>query len=898
MNKEHIDKSPTQIPSPSRRKNTVITTHINADFDALASMLAAQKLYPDAVVVFPGSQEKNLRNFFLESTVYLFNLAKIRDVDLNSIDHLVLVDTRQKSRIGRIADIIDRPDLEIHIYDHHPPSPEDISGTLEIVEETGATITILSKMLKENGIDLTPEEATIMALGLYEDTGSFTFSSTTQDDYMAAAFFLSKGANLNVVADMLTREMTPQQVFILNEMINGANTYNINGIEVVVTSVSSDTYVGDFAFLVHKLKDMENPDVIFALAQMENRIYLVARSRIPEVDVGEIATAFGGGGHPSAASATIKGHTLIQVEERLFEILNRVVSPKQVARNLMSYPVIYVRPDVSLKDANVLLNRYSVNVLLVIESGNLLGMISRQVLEKALYHHLDNLPVREYMTTEFETITPEATLPEIQEKIVENKQRLLPVVEEGRILGVITRTDLLNIMISNSARIPEYASDSGYQKRHVRTRNVVKQMEDRLSRKVIDILKKVGEVADITGYNAYAVGGFVRDIFLYRDNHDIDIVIEGDGIHFAKVLASQLGARVRSHEKFRTAVVILPDGMKIDVATARLEYYKSPASLPTVERGSLKLDLSRRDFTINTLAIQLNKKKFGTLIDYFGAQKDMKAKAIRVLHNLSFVEDPTRAFRAIRFEQRFGFKIGKLTSNLIENAVKMDFFRKVSGRRLFAELRLILEEEEPILAIKRMKDYGLLSVIHPRLVYNPRLEEIFNSVKMTLAWHDLLFLEESYKRWIVYFMALMKPFNRKISYEVCQRLELPQRYQKLILHEREAAEDCLRWMASKKDIKNSTIYKRLKPFHTEPLLYMMAITGKEDIKRAISKYFTQLKSTTTIIRGKDLKKMGFTPGPIYSEILGALLDARLNGQVKTRKDEIEFILSHWNGYNC
>ena len=158
-------------------------------------------------------------------------------------------------------------------------------------------------------------------------------------------------------------------------------------------------------------------------------------------------------------------------------------------------------------------------------------------------------------------------------------------------------------------------------------------------------------------------------------------------------------------------MIIFEDGYKIDVATARFEYYSSPAALPDVEMSSIKLDLFRRDFTINTLAIQLNATRSGNLIDFFSAQKDIKDKAVRVLHNLSFVEDPTRVFRAIRFEQRFGFVIGKLTANLIENAVRMDFFKRLSGRRVFTEIRLILEEDNPTDAVMRLHDFGLLKVI-------------------------------------------------------------------------------------------------------------------------------------------------------------------------------------------
>ena len=204
-------------------------------------------------------------------------------------------------------------------------------------------------------------------------------------------------------------------------------------------------------------------------------------------------------------------------------------------------------------------------------------------------------------------------------------------------------------------------------------------MKERLSPRIIDILKTIGEEAEEIGCGAYVVGGFVRDLFLYRNNEDMDIVIEGDGIAFTKKYVQTVDARIHSYEKFGTSVIIFPDGFKIDVASARMEYYKFPAALPTVEMSSIKLDLFRRDFTINTLSIQLNPDRFGVLIDFFSARKDLKEKVIRVLHNLSFVEDPTRVFRAIRFEQRFGFSIGKLTSGLIENAVKLDFFKNLSG---------------------------------------------------------------------------------------------------------------------------------------------------------------------------------------------------------------------------
>ncbi|MGD9041798.1 MAG: CBS domain-containing protein, partial [Desulfobacteraceae bacterium] len=644
----------------------VITTHINADFDALASMIAAKKLYSEATLVFSGSQERNLRNFFLHSTSYIFDFAKIRQIDFGRIERLILVDTRQRSRIGKFAEILGKEDVEIHIYDHHPDSEDDVRGDKEVIQEVGSTTTILAGILKERGVSISSDEATIMCLGIHEDTGSFTFPSTKPEDFLAAAWLTELGANHNLIADMLTRELTAEQVWLLNDLTKSATTRVINGIDVVISKVTSEDYIGDFAVLVHKFMEMENLNVIFALAQMEDKIYLVARSRVEDVNVAEIALAFGGGGHPQAASATIKNKTLIQVERSLQALLRNRINPQQKAKDMMSSPAIHIRPHETIKEAATLMTKYNINVLVVIgHKDRLQGYITRQIVEKAAYFGLGPIKVKEYMNIEFSTVSPEASLTEVQDLIIKNKLRILPVVEDNRVVGVITRTDLMNILVGGPV-IPDFFYVSKHASHFEKKKNMAAMLKERLPRRIIRLFKGFGSVADMLGYNAYLVGGFVRDLFLKQENLDVDVVIEGEGIKFAHEFAEHHEVRVRSHRKFGTAVLIFPDGFKVDVATARMEYYESPAAPPTVEMSSLRMDLFRRDFTINTLAVKLNKREYGSLVDYFGGQRDLKEKVIRVLHNLSFVEDPTRVLRAIRFEQRFGFHIDKLTLALMK----------------------------------------------------------------------------------------------------------------------------------------------------------------------------------------------------------------------------------------
>jgi tRNA nucleotidyltransferase (CCA-adding enzyme) len=252
------------------------------------------------------------------------------------------------------------------------------------------------------------------------------------------------------------------------------------------------------------------------------------------------------------------------------------------------------------------------------------------------------------------------------------------------------------------------------------------------------------------------------------------------------------------------------------------------------------------------------------------------------------VEDPTRVFRAIRFEQRFAFPIGKLTSKLIENAVKMDFFKRLSGRRVFGELRQILEEENPTPAIIRLQDYKLLKVIHPSIKLDANLIALLNSVKKVLHWNDLLFLKEPCMHWTVYFLALIHACSPETVMEICHQMELAPRYQTLFTKNRRQAQQCLLWLEHNLPAANSILYRQLTGLGIELLLYMMAATGYEKVKKAISFYFTRLRQTALSLSGKDLLKMGLMTGPVYRETLQAVLDEKLNGHLKTSADEFAF----------
>ncbi|HLG43716.1 MAG TPA: CBS domain-containing protein [Nitrospirales bacterium] len=877
----------------------LITTHLNADFDGLASMVAARKLYPGAALVFPGGTQETVRSFL---AVHDLGITRLKDLDLAQVTRLILVDTQEPERIGPLKDLCSNPTVSIHVYDHHPDADQAAHGTpllrmdLRVVHQVGATTTILLEQLKDQHIPLTPFEATVLALGLYEETGSLAFASTTPRDLEAAAFVLRAGADLNVVSDTLRSHLDPDQIALLNDLLRSSETYYLEGRKVLLTTSAYEGYHGDLAEPVHRLAEMEGLDAVIAAIAMDEKIEIIGRSRRPEIDVGQIAREFGGGGHAVAAAASVKGQTLVEVKERLAQLVTERYRPTLLAKDVMTTPVKAIGEDATVADGESRMTKYEVNVLPVLDGKErYLGLVTREIIQKALFHQFDKTPVVNLIQTDAYTAAPETPFREIEARMLERNQRFVPVLQGPKVVGVITRTDLLRTLHDDVLTAARARAKGQETPTYAYRRNIHGLLKERLPERVFALLERAGERAERAGVSAYVVGGFVRDLLLGRPNLDLDLVIEGDGIAYARALAAEVHAAVKAHDRFGTAVLLFPDGFKLDVATARTEYYEYPTALPTVERSSIKKDLYRRDFTINTLSIRLNAGHFGDLIDFYGGQRDLKEKTIRVLHSLSFVEDPTRVFRAIRFEHRFGFRLGKETLTLIKGAVKMDLFHRLSASRLLEELILLFSEEEPRKAIARLGDLDLLRFIHPSLKWSPRLAALLKSVEDALDWYKIASLNWPHPPptrmdpWLVYFLALMDIAPTKAVEETLKRLRFPEREAEKIRAGRFTSNAILRRLAKRPPPEPAETYRALANLADETLLLLMAKTKSEAVKRQISAHLTAYRHVKPALTGTDLKALGLKPGPLYRKILDRLLDARLNGEVATEADEREMV---------
>lgn len=891
MSLHDYEKKADQISIPTA---TLITCHSNTDFDALAAMCAAALIYGPCDVLFPGTQEANLQTFYQElkerpGAAPGCTFLDDRVPDFSKYGRLVAVDTRRRSRLRHVWPLLDNPGTRIEVWDHHPETSDDVHAHACHAEICGAVTTLLIEEIQKRNIAVTRETATVLGLGIYSDTGSFSFSSVTQRDFAAAGWLLGRGMDINIISEKTAFSMTKEHIRALNALLESAQTYHINGADVVLAEATLDSYLDDFAFLAHKMMEMEKFDILFAIGRMDDRIQIVARSRSHAVNVGAVCSAFGGGGHAYAASASVRDKTLSEVRDGILTQLYLQEEGEKTARDYMSQPAIGIEEGHTIAEADELMLHFGLKTMPVFAplTRRCTGLIDSQITQKAISHGLAGAPLTDYMRRNLKTLPVTATLRDITTVIVGARQRLVPIVSDGgSVVGVVSRTDLINIFAQEPGRMNP--TD-----RAPKSRIMGKTMRDRLPKDVLDILEKAGALGRSRQTPVYVVGGFVRDLLLKTPNHDIDLVVEGDGIGFARAFAGVLGGRVRVHKKFLTSVVIFPgaDGReeRVDVATARLEYYESPAALPTVEHSSIKMDLYRRDFTINALAIRLDCEPMGEIVDFFGGQKDIRDRVIRVLHTLSFVEDPTRCLRAVRFEQRYHFRIGPATEKLIKNDVSLKLLDKLSPARLFNEFEHICAEETAILCIRRLHELGILQAIHPQISINPDKKEMLIRTAKVMAWYRLLYIDEEMRPWLVYFLVLCSSLTYAVTLEVFRRLGIPPALKNEVLGCREKARSLrssLKRLTANPGFKVSALCAMLRPLPVEFVLYLMADMEVPETRRALSRYITVWRTEKPGADGSDLKKLGLAPGPAYGVILQRLLEAKLDGTAASPEEQL------------
>jgi len=420
----------------------------------------------------------------------------------------------------------------------------------------------------------------------------------------------------------------------------------------------------------------------------------------------------------------------------------------------------------------------------------------------------------------------------------------------------------------------------------------MKDYLESLSKEMKGLINLASTVALNNKVSVYLVGGFVRDLILGVKNFDLDIVIEGDGIKFAEDFAMKLKAGIIRHKRFGTATLMISPTLKVDIATARKEFYPQPASLPVVSKGSLKEDLYRRDFTINAMALSIAKKKTVRLIDSFGGMQDLRQKKIRILHQISFIDDPTRILRAIRFEKRYGFQLEAQTLQALKEASRARMLEKVSAQRIRDEIILLLKEEQPLQQIMRIQALTGFGFLSPDLSFTRKSFAFLKSVKSQIKWFKKEFLHHRQpETWLIYFMGLIDPLTIGEAKALCKRFAFRREEERSISVYKKITKSFIRQLSLPR-IKPYDIFKLLEPLTYEVIILLKSKYTNLNFQKNIKKFLRDYDGAHLYITGDDLHRLGIAPGPDYRRILNKVLEAKLNGKVKTKKEELAMVISN------
>jgi tRNA nucleotidyltransferase (CCA-adding enzyme) len=577
----------------------------------------------------------------------------------------------------------------------------------------------------------------------------------------------------------------------------------------------------------------------------------------------------------------IRDDNLTQVRERLLDILATEVQPSVRVTDLMSHGVYTLSPDTSVVEAAQVMQRYGHEGFPVVgTNGSVLGMLTRREIDKALQYDRGDAPISNYMHRGEIVVAPTDSVEKLQEVMMQHDLGQVAVVENGEIIGIVTRTDLIKQWAQ--PRHPSHVGD------------LAEQVREALPEPLLDLVLKASELAKARDYSLYLVGGFVRDLLLGKPHLDLDIVVEGDAIALARSLSRELGGRVHSHDRFGTAKLIFQDRKGplpfVDFTTARREFYEYSTALPQVERSSIKQDLYRRDFTINTMAISLDEDTFGELLDFYGGERDLNEGLIRVLHNLSFIEDPIRMLRAVRLEQRLGFELEGMTEELITDA--LEWLDRVGGERIRQELVAVFQESEPWKPLQRLAELGVLSQISPLLVWNGWLEaKVMKYPADVVRWDsgrpdEQVAPEADHPSLVMTYLALvsMKVEEPDIA-QLARRLRLTKDDTEFLVQVNRLARKLP--SLAEPGLSRSALYRLLSPFPDEVIFVCWQASEESLLREHLELFHSDLRKVTPLLDGNRLRSMGLPPGPLYTKVLGALRDAKLDGKVATLQDEEE-----------
>ncbi len=824
----------------------LIISHTSPDFDALASIALAKLVHPGTKAVRLGSLGTQLEAFLHLYRDYL-DLLNADQVNLDDVEELIIVDTSDPRRITPFDQLLGK--VPVTLYDHHPPPENAIPAVHGVCRNVGATTTILTLLLKSQGIMIPQALASLALLGIHDDTGNLTYELTHPEDYEAAAHLLRAGASLDLVQHFVQEHYSEAHRKLFADMLENTEEKQILDCLVVLSHIKSDTYVNGLAPLCNQLSTFYNADAAFIIARMADKTLIIGRAS-GKLDVGSVlADAFDGGGHQGAGFARTE-MSISEAKACLLEKLPNYGQAPILAKDVMSSPVKTIEEADTVTKAQSLLLRYGHNGLPVLNNkGELSGVISRRDLDKAIQHKMSNMAVKGFMNRRPITATETTSLNKLEHLVERHNIGRVPIMarenDNSELVGIVTRSDIIRVRHQSKAT----ALSESQQK----ARELLLKLPH-VARKALKVAKE-----KLSKGHLYLVGGTVRDAVLGVSIQDIDLTVEGiSSKQLATNLQQTLGGELACHSSFGTCTLRLKNGLVLDIATARDEYYQHPGALPKIIPSSLYKDINRRDFSVNALAIRLGPKPVD-LIDPHSGLSDLKAGILRALHPLSFVEDPTRIIRGARLAGRLNLNFDETTLDQLPAALAPEVLASISKSRLRAELELTLQEARVTPALLKLEETGALKAMFGMSVERSLLE---NLDKLR---HSSIVPIESY------FLALLLDILDDELESYLESFQWPKRY--LETTER------IKMIREQNDITR----KQVEQSSDGELILIRAFSRELEAQV----FEMQASLSERVLRGQDILDLGLPAGPKVGAILAEVAKSRHQGRVRGFLEELE-----------
>lgn len=855
----------------------LIISHENTDIDGLAGMVAASKLYTDSKVVI-SENITTLAQRFLALYRDEFDIYRYDEIDYDKASRVIVIDTHEFERLGKLKDLIDWEKVEVIVYDHHPHQKLDWID-IDLSENVGSATSIIVNRLKRENIKLDRSEATLFALGISADTGNFMHLNTESEDLIAFAYLLEMGANKKAINEYLLETLDKNQKRVFDLLIKHRKDIKIKDKDIALFTLKYPHYVTGLNNVVEKIKLLYQLPVVFILVEMEGKVIIIGRSSDENINLEDIFTELGGGGHSGAGSVSLKTDLEI-ARNRLETAIRDKIKVEVKVKEIMKDPLKVKENKKLIKVKQLMEDKNITGVLIVDGNDKVKGIFTsrdlRRINKKEDFYRV---PVKGYMTKKLIYINPEDTIHKAQEKMVKHDIGRLPVKNEsGKVIGIITRRDILDQYYKKE-------TEAQNQNRYVSSLvsitpeklKISKKME-KLPEDIKRLFKKVGKIALDKDSRIFLVGGMVRDLLLNKENKDFDFVVDGNIEAIIKEVASTYDLDYKYNENFQTGNLVIKDQYDLDFAAFRNELYTHPGALPKVKRADIFDDLFRRDFTINALAVALHPEEYGYLYDFFKAREDVKSKILKTLHRFSFLDDPTRIIRGMRLVIQLNLKIEEETLALMQEAIRLSRFSDVTFPRIYKELRLLFEQNPGERFIKLLKEIPFLRLLYDDYKIPDDIDQKWKRADDYLAY----FINNNYnvKKWSVYLSILLEDIPRS----VIERWSLSLKIKNIILFDpRDFEIDELINNKSKLDL-----YNQLKELTNEQLALLLIEYDDGRLREKISLYLDKISDLKLSIDGYDLIEIGYEEGPIISKSLNMIKKEVLKGNLRTRKKQLNY----------